>query len=360
MDDYNNRNIEVRVPPIDVSINPCNSDQITIYYKKKLFYCVMPVCVDNCSDHTRCTKPYEDIHVNDKNLNVCECLPGWKGENCDEEDIVDFSQLNILIKIMVFTVIFIVSLYLLFLIGHRKQGIINDVGQSKLILFSVGIIMYFLSNLFSTYMNYTGCSIHFFLRHIGLSIVISVFYTIIDTNLELGIKPNFHSQNLTFTFNSNEDVSTISALNDTTIIGDKIVAINGKSKKGKDEGFRNNLSKIIKTSQLHKDKRISTFTDKSVHNMEVELNELVIKKIRKIRNTLLLVNSGIDGKFYYKCDLKRQDLVLNCVEFIFFLLILFKSNDLNNYNDIYICTKYINYCIKIGIFCGPLINVNIL
>jgi len=91
LDDYN-YNINVKIDPITVKINECDQEQIKIYYKRnsKIFYCEQPLCLESCSNNTKCIKQSDDIHVNDKNLNICKCVSGWKGINCDEKIYINF------------------------------------------------------------------------------------------------------------------------------------------------------------------------------------------------------------------------------------------------------------------------------
>ena len=71
---------------------------------------------------------------------------------------------------------------------HRNKGIIRDTGLYNIILFSIGIGLLFLSNCFLTYSNYSTCSLQFLSKHLGISLIISNFYIIINFGWFFGIK----------------------------------------------------------------------------------------------------------------------------------------------------------------------------
>ncbi|OUM58168.1 hypothetical protein PIROE2DRAFT_16647 [Piromyces sp. E2] len=70
---------------------------------------------------------------------------------------------------------------------NSKNRIIKDTGFFKILLFSLGIILFFISVIFSTYTSYLECSMHFSIKHIGITLVLIIFYIYITLGHELGI-----------------------------------------------------------------------------------------------------------------------------------------------------------------------------
>ncbi|OUM70298.1 hypothetical protein PIROE2DRAFT_56958 [Piromyces sp. E2] len=76
---------------INITINDCNSNQIKMKDKKGIQYCENPLCHESCpvGVTAKCLSLHKE-NINNINENVCECLPGWKGNNCDHKKFVDF------------------------------------------------------------------------------------------------------------------------------------------------------------------------------------------------------------------------------------------------------------------------------
>ncbi|OUM56276.1 hypothetical protein PIROE2DRAFT_19184 [Piromyces sp. E2] len=77
--------------------------------------------------------------------------------------------------------------YVVFIILNSKNGIIKDTGLFKNLLFSLGIILFFISIIFSTYTSYLECSMYFSFKHIGITLALVIFYIYISLGHELGI-----------------------------------------------------------------------------------------------------------------------------------------------------------------------------
>jgi len=86
--------------------------------------------------------------------------------------------------------IILVIIYIVFILLNKNKGIIKDIGIFKITLFSIGIIFYFFSNIFTSYMNHKHCLINFIFKHTGLSLVLIIYYIINSLCIELGIEFN--------------------------------------------------------------------------------------------------------------------------------------------------------------------------
>ncbi|OUM61998.1 hypothetical protein PIROE2DRAFT_62167 [Piromyces sp. E2] len=77
----------------EISINECNENQIKMINRRGIQYCENAKCKDNCPIKTsaNCVPPKNiSLNINDINLNKCECLPGWKGDNCSIKIYIDY------------------------------------------------------------------------------------------------------------------------------------------------------------------------------------------------------------------------------------------------------------------------------
>jgi len=81
-------NITFKNDNINIYVKDCAEEQIKIYIKDDYYYCVNPICSDDCpisSGKAECIK--SDIeNINDIKLNKCQCLPGWIGDGCQLKD----------------------------------------------------------------------------------------------------------------------------------------------------------------------------------------------------------------------------------------------------------------------------------
>jgi len=269
-----------------------------------------------------------------------------------------------------------ILLNIIFILLNLNKAIIQDMGTIKLLFFSIGIILYFIGNLFSTYTTYFECSWNLFFKHIGISSSIMIYYIIITLNFELGITNN--EKVISVTFKSSEDVVE----NDVKSMITKKIKLNEKKRKYEYNTLRNKsiasfnniLTNITSNSKMD-----------SSNNM-MEINDFVVKKIKKVNSlfyevftiyiiffiSIILIIFGNNKKFnndknalvqnekgewFYKCALEDYDLIYNLVEFFVFLILLIKGEKLIKYEGVFKCTKYITISMMIGIVIGPLINV---
>ena len=226
---------------------------------------------------------------------------------------------------IIITIIFIT----IFIFKNRKQGIIMHIGFFKVIIFSVGILLFFISNYFITYENYIECSLNLFFKHIGIVTVISIFYIIIGFNIELGAKFDMNDENniknaknksLLFsdedfvtseiiiksskrysTENVNE--SSLNNLEDNTYSGDvkkkkdhsnleKIIfksLIENKLKNERSFNFSNTIKNLYKPeSNIMKSANDIEITSNSLNRLEKQ-NQIFEKNIRATHSLFILV-----------------------------------------------------------------------
>jgi len=186
------------------------------------------------------------------------------------------SNMKKIFRVLTTPVIIVILIYIIFIVCNRHKGIIEDMGLIKLLCFSVGILFFYTSIYFVTYTDYIGCSLNFFFKHIGLSLILITLYIIISLAHELGIyidedeKCKFIStskNNMDENINSN----TNPIKNDTS---DMYVGKNLKSlllaniasdkKNGIDRLNKNSLNES--QYQIQKTKRLSNNTDDEIYN----------------------------------------------------------------------------------------------
>ncbi|OUM66750.1 hypothetical protein PIROE2DRAFT_5962 [Piromyces sp. E2] len=103
---------------MNVIIKECDNKQIKII-KNNYFYCEDPICSEDCplnEEHAECIKNSTE-YKNNKLLNKCVCIPGWKGINCQNKDYPDVHKYDCAIKFIlkhsgVLLIIFVSSIYI--------------------------------------------------------------------------------------------------------------------------------------------------------------------------------------------------------------------------------------------------------
>lgn len=89
IDNYED-NIEFKFENIEITIKQCGENQITLYNSNNIIYCENPKCKDDCPvDVSAICKPFSQT-FNNIESNICECLRGWEGINCNNRIFIDF------------------------------------------------------------------------------------------------------------------------------------------------------------------------------------------------------------------------------------------------------------------------------
>jgi len=89
IENYKN-NIVFQFNDIKIKINDCNDDQIKMYNNNGMPYCETPICNPKCPvEISAYCKSYSNEPINNPSLNICECLPGYNGTNCENKIFID-------------------------------------------------------------------------------------------------------------------------------------------------------------------------------------------------------------------------------------------------------------------------------
>jgi len=132
-------------------------------------------------------------------------------------------------------VLIIISSFIIFILIYRKQGIVKDSGINKIIFFSIGIGIYFLSNVFIGYSSYMECSLYFSMKHVGIILFLIIFYIYIVLGYELGAVNIYNEK---FKIVSSFSVDSLSSVSSDTSIDNIENESTGSLRQG------NRLSKI--------------------------------------------------------------------------------------------------------------------
>lgn len=279
------------------------------------------------------------------------------------------------IYILVSPLITIIIISLIYIIFNRNNGIIRDTGYIKTIIFSMGILLYFISNLFLNYDSFLECSVNFILKNIGISLILFINYINIAIAYKLGIK---NETDVRFRFkdeenpknnlysdsedNSKENYSDED--NETkylSMISKKSTLIKTNTDEKNSSSFyledieRNCYSKIISTQQ-HLRKTIIFY---SFYIFIVFLTVIIVyvKKHRNINKENFMVLSN-NGEWFFYCRLERSNLIFNMAYILSFVFLRSFGRMVSYHEYIFKYITYISYSGFIFLATGPIINVN--
>lgn len=259
-----------------------------------------------------------------------------------------------------------ILIYILFITINKKQKIIYNNGYIKLLLFSLGIIFYYSSNFFITYMDYWKCSLNFLFKNIGISLISVIYYINIVMGMKLGIKIENEKK---FTFS--DDIKSINYenINSNENIYSNTITNSVNLNKSFIENIQNDIRKDSVWSSEISEKLTKKI--KNVHSLFIKTLLLYIFFIlliviliinqfykQKSNNNNNIIIQSSNGNWFYKCELENYDLILNSLYLIFLIIILIIGKCVMKYDYIFKSIHYIIYSLYILISIGPIINVN--
>jgi len=263
----------------------------------------------------------------------------------------------------------IIFLYIIFIIYYQKQGIISDCGCYKILIFTIGITFYFISNYFITYSDYTGCLLNFLLKHIGDSISLLILYNYIVFGTNFGMQ-NVANKKFKFSTKSNDELNSNNCnYNDNIIQNSNTI----DSEKNKTLNQNNNQNRKD-NNKLYNRISIMTINDEIINKVNltrslyIQTIFIYLMYILFIIFMILYVKSSYkddviksiqenDGNFSYQCQLENYDIIFYLIKLLMHVVILIKGNKILMFNYIFVCIKYITYTSLIGIAFGPTANV---
>ncbi|OUM56103.1 hypothetical protein PIROE2DRAFT_19448 [Piromyces sp. E2] len=156
----------------------------------------------------------------------------------------------------------VVILLSLFIIFSRDQNIIKDIGLFKILIYSVGMIMIFISNLLSTYMDYIECSYNYLFKCYGFALLIVAYYSYVFISMELGV------------YNHNDEKFKVIANGFLSQIGAKMIKVQSvDSFKSENESreYDSKFNQEMKVNILRDNKRDSQNVEEINKNIELKL-----------------------------------------------------------------------------------------
>jgi len=268
-----------------------------------------------------------------------------------------------MIGITLFNIAVIIT-FSTFIWFNRKQSIVIDFGFINIILFTVGLFLFSIGNLFSTYTSYSSCSFYYCFKHFGISLFLFIYYTMIMLNVKLGIRPNIYSSS--FSENTAKinfeytNITEIKKENTKHLSIEEIITKTESSDGNKKFYESNHYLDMTKTFN----KKIKEVNNLYLQSIILFLFNIIcmivfaITYINKQSENSLTLNEKY-GKWSYKCELQNIDLIYDILEFFLFIVIYIKCNQLNIYHGIFRYTKYILHSMQLGLTIGPIVNVNI-
>ncbi|OUM65637.1 hypothetical protein PIROE2DRAFT_7303 [Piromyces sp. E2] len=411
IENYNGK-IQFNFTKIDITITDCKENQLKRLMKNNLYYCENPKCESSCPIDTSAICKLNSEFENNPHKNICQCLAGYEGENCE-------------------TKIFL---------NYKKQGIVRDIGYFKILFFCLALILLQISYFFSTYGSYLEYSIKYLTKNIGGFNILVIFYIDITLAYELGVPSNSHegkegiskfnmilsfcTESLSSTKKLNTSMDDNTPLSSTTSINfnDHINVLNVRSNsmdEPKSSCFvKNNLCKERLYSSLDGNVNInkpdinkkgnylldqSKNNGKNKSNINYSFNNIadsspdeenkdmmklkILENLKKnIKNAhrlyikiiilnLIVVTITIltvfiyslnkykkliqidTGEWYYNYDLEIINFIYDSYAIIFIILIIIKGKKILEYDCTFNYTRYIVCISIIEIVLGPTVRV---
>ncbi|OUM63859.1 hypothetical protein PIROE2DRAFT_9528, partial [Piromyces sp. E2] len=304
---------------IKIDVSYCYDHQISLY-NNNILHCKNAICNSDCSSKGICIAGIDNEH-NDPNKNICKCNEGFQGDICEKKIIADFR-------------------------------IVDDTGFKQILHMSFGTIIYFLSYLFITYMDFAGCVLNFLFKHIGISTILFLCYRNLVINYRLGQRKRDES---------------------------KFKFLKAELEQQQDEDVyaypMNNCSNYMKSTDLKnfqiKDSVLTLKSEVKSENSSgwlYEMNDSYHKKIKIIIYSIKFIKSNgnenendnlIKNKnvHVFKCNLDDPDLFYNAIYFLITILILTIGRIASGFELIYNYVIYITYSSYIAIITGPIMNL---
>ncbi|OUM62488.1 hypothetical protein PIROE2DRAFT_11178, partial [Piromyces sp. E2] len=105
---------------------------------------------------------------------------------------------------------------------------------------------------------------------------------------------------------------------------------------------------------------------KKINSLVIEIIILFIMVILSIIMIIIFSNKNeinklnleqqLDGKWYYQCILEKSDVIYSCLEYFLVFIILIKGNCIQEYERVFVLSRFITISTKFGIAFGPLID----
>ncbi|OUM70113.1 hypothetical protein PIROE2DRAFT_1794, partial [Piromyces sp. E2] len=351
-----NGNLHFMFDDIIINVKSCDSDIIKMYDKNNILYCENPKCKDQCPvDSSAVCKAYQEEGINDINKNICECLPGWEGDNCERKIYIDFSSLENAVTVFNIIMLLILITYIIFITVCHKQSIISNIGYELGIINEADEKFRFISSYISS-------------RSIS-SIDLKSSTEINQSNVNLDKERSNASTNLLSNGNDSHRIENYkSNERDIKNISNKLLSredITNRCNENSNAELPNkNKGKRKKNKHVIKCIR-------NAHSIFIEV--LFVYPLYVISLTIVTLwykikdnNNSIDddhfiqsdnGQWFYQCDLVDNDIIYYLLELILLIFILIKGIKILNYECVFKCTKYIIYSVIVDIALGPIVNV---
>ena len=329
-----------------------------------------------------------------------------------------YSIINTIINLVTPVIVVTILMFIIFVIVNRKSGIIKDTGFIQILLFSTGILLYFISNYFLTYMSYLGCSLNFFLKHIGIILSLYIYYLYVSFGYELGIldeadiekrmedysndpsitNKNDFSKTNGKSIDSNTDHLMKKKIIKTEIINESEDENHVKKESSYENNVTNNninnnnnnnintyMNNISKYNEAQKDLNLIYGNDESIGSLYramsykkhivnahlLYINFFIIYPIIVVMTAVLLSvykyiikeneiiskTQSENGEWFYKCNIDTPNLIYNSIELVIIMIILLKGKCVLLMDCVFEVTKYITYSSILAIVFGPLIPV---
>jgi len=237
-----------------------------------------------------------------------------------------------------------------------------DQGYRKILFFNFGMLIYFISQFFSSQKNFLYCGLHNIFKHMGIELIYFVSLLYIYSGCLLGVDVIVKKTNSNLALSSYSEINTLKKIEE--LLNNNNISSKISSSKDSIKKSENSISELNKNKKRYKFlkllKRLRSLYIKGISMCIIFciVNIFIVFIYIKKSNRDYQIVQDNDEKWIFTCPFNDYDLIINIFEFLLVSLLLKDSKKLWTLTGVFKNSIYMGYGVIIWTATGPLINVN--